>query len=129
MIWKSLLWRRYSFSPGISILEKRESLWINKLEAEHSGLIRKKWFYFHSSPSFIILFMILFILIPPDDVIVIITKCIVSKCSLSVCFISIFPHYLQLKSFLVFTKPPIITPPPSRWCHKLDKGQHTNNNW
>ena len=36
------------FTPGQTILEKRESLWINKLEAEHLGLNRKKWFIFIS---------------------------------------------------------------------------------
>lgn len=30
------------FTPGQQILEKRESFWINKLEAEYSGLNRKK---------------------------------------------------------------------------------------
>ena len=30
------------FTPGQRILEKRESFWINKLEAEYSGLNRKK---------------------------------------------------------------------------------------
>ena len=36
------------FTPGQRILEKRESLYINKLEAEYSGLNRKQnYFYFH----------------------------------------------------------------------------------
>jgi hypothetical protein len=30
------------FTPGQRTLEKRESLWTNKLEAEHSGLNRNK---------------------------------------------------------------------------------------
>ena len=30
------------FKPGVQIIEKRESYWINKLEAEHQGLNRKK---------------------------------------------------------------------------------------
>ena len=31
------------FNPGVKIIEKRESFWINKLEAEYLGLNRKTW--------------------------------------------------------------------------------------
>ena len=86
------------FTPGIATIEKRESLYINKFEAEFRGLNRKKvklvpLSIFHLGSEVQHQFKICSHLITPDDVIVIITKCIVSQCFLSVYLLeNILPH-------------------------------------
>ena len=75
------------FTPGKQIIEKRESFYINKLEAEFKGLNKKKllklFIFCPEDPSLV---QQLFVCITPDDVIVIITNCIVYLYSSSLYF-------------------------------------------